>query len=118
MSNRYSIASMFIFYNNGTMDVIESKLQNIRYAVPIARTVVIDSGTEANLPLLAEIHLGSMDLWWALLHFNGMIDPIDDVYVGRGINIPDRVSLLSYLERVEQGVVSSSPGSAATSLVI
>lgn len=90
-------------YSGGAFDIWDSKARDLRYNVPAASTVVIDAASEANLPYLAHVHLGDQDLWWVILYYNGLTDPISDVYPSAILRIPDRASLITYLERTVPG---------------
>lgn len=106
--SRFSIASLMSTSSDGYHDVWSASFANMRYAVPHKTSVTVESGFEANLPALAHLYLGDQDLWWVLLQYNGLIDPIHDVRVGVSLKIPDRTSLLSYLERTSAGLGSTA----------
>lgn len=91
------------FYAGGAFDIWDAKPRDVRFNVPAASTIVVDSSTEANLPYLAHTHLGDQNLWWVLLYYNGLTDPIGDVYASAVLRIPDRSSLITYLERTVPG---------------
>ena len=80
-------------------NIYDAKFKNVRFAVSVGKIITIDSGTEANLPLIAEREMGDQYLWWVLLDFNGLLDPIQDITPGRKLKIPDRAGLLSFLQR-------------------
>ena len=70
----------------------------MKFNVPFDKTVIVGKDDEANLPGLAYRHLGDTALWWVLLEYNGLVDPIKDVVVGLTLKIPQRKSLIAYLE--------------------
>lgn len=41
-------------------------------------------------------------LWWVICLFNGIIDPLADLYTGRRIRIPSQSSIELYLSRKSQ----------------
>ena len=96
--SRFSISSLMTT-TNGYPDIWSAKFANMRYNVASYVSVTIQSGFEANLPALADQYLGDQDLWWVILQYNGLMDPINDIRVGQVLNMPDRTALISYLER-------------------
>lgn len=80
------------------IDLFASSIANIRFYVPIAKTVVIQSEDVANLPGLAAKYLGTRYLWYVLLHYNGMYDQIADMYPGMTLKIPQIGPTLTYLK--------------------
>lgn len=79
-------------------DLFLSSITNVKFNVPVARTIVVGPGDVANLPGLAARHLGSRYLWYVLLHYNGLYDSINDMYSGMSLNIPQVAPLMSYLK--------------------
>lgn len=82
-------------------NVFRSKFRNLRYAVPAEQSIVIDATMAANAPGIAYKYLGDVKLWWVILHYNGLADGIADLQPGRRIFIPNRRTLLAFLERQE-----------------
>lgn len=87
----------------GAFDIWDATPRDMRFNVPSSTTLVVDSSLEANLPYIAHVYLGDQSLWWTILYFNGLMDPISDIYALAVIRIPDRPALISYLERVLPG---------------
>ena len=79
-------------------DLFQSSIANIRFNVPLAQTITIQSEDVANLPSLAARYLGSRYLWYVLLHYNGMYDQIADMYPGMSLKIPQVGPTLTYLK--------------------
>jgi hypothetical protein len=88
---------------SGAFNIWDVTPSNMRFNVPSATTVIVDSSLEANLPMMAQTYLGDQHLWWVILYYNGITDPLSDVYTLKVLNIPDRQTLISYLERVLPG---------------
>lgn len=87
-------------------DYLKSGITNLRYKVPVASTVIVGNGDEANLPGIAQATLGDRFLWHVLLHYNGLYDSLRDVVPGMVLNVPDKAILLRVLAQRED---SSSP---------
>lgn len=84
--------------DGGDLDVFASKAKNMRFNVPAAKTITLSMADEHNLPGLAHQHLGDQSLWWVLLEYNGLQDPIKDIKAGLVMRIPSRRDLITYLE--------------------
>ena len=97
--SRFSISGLMTISEDGYPDVWGARFSNLRYSVASVNTITVSSGFEANLPALAEKYLGDQNMWWILLQYNGLIDPIHDIRIGQVLQIPDRTALISYLER-------------------
>ncbi len=84
--------------NGGTdIDVCTSQYTNIRFGVSVDSVVTISAQYEANLPGLAYDYYGNQEYWRAILAFNGLVDPINDVQVGVVIGLPSKSSLEAFL---------------------
>jgi hypothetical protein len=87
-------------------NIYDAKFKNIKFSLGAARLVVVDASTEANLPGLAEMYLGDQSLWWILLDFNGLVDPIQDIRSGARLLIPERRTVIAFLEAREASSVA------------
>jgi len=79
------------------LDQLRSGYRNIRFEVVLAEIITITAQYQANLPGLAYDYYGNQDYWRAILAFNGLVDPMSDITVGRSIGMPDASSLQAYL---------------------
>jgi hypothetical protein len=96
---RFDASNFMSTTPDGTdLDIYTAKFKDIRFSVPASASVEIDASTESNLPYLAEKYLGDQNLWWIILEYNGLIDPIDDVSPGVTLLIPERRSVIAYLD--------------------
>jgi nucleoid-associated protein YgaU len=80
------------------LDIFSARFKDIRFGVPSSVSVEVDSATEANLPGLADKYLGDQALWWIILEYNGLVDPIEDITPGTVLRIPERRSVIQYLD--------------------
>ena len=87
------------------LDHLKSSYTNIRFGVLPAQVILIDSKYQANLPGLCHDFYGDQKYWRAVLAFNGLTDPINDVVVGVKIGLPDPVSLQAYMARRNETLV-------------
>ena len=82
----------------GYYDLFSSKMRDIQYYVPVHIFYTVDADTEANLPGIASRFLQDRSLWIVLMIYNGIVDPISEVSIGRRIAIPKLRDLLAFLE--------------------
>jgi hypothetical protein len=102
MAEPLSISGYMPLTSDGKhFNVFRARFRNIRYAVPAEQSIVIDAAMAANAPGIAHKYLGDVKLWWVILHYNGLADGIADLQPGRRIFIPNRRTLLAFLERQE-----------------
>jgi hypothetical protein len=88
------------------LDLFSAKFNSLSLVATSARVITINSTTEANLPYIADKYLGSSRLWWTLLMYNGLLDPIEDIVIGLKLAIPSRSSLITILESGNRSNIS------------
>jgi len=103
----YSQATPIVQLMNGNfdLDIWNSKYANIRYAVAVDQVITIDAKYEANLPGLAYDYYGDQSYWRAILAFNGLADPINDVAIGATLSMPSKTSIDAFMAS-KQNVVT------------
>lgn len=107
MSTNFDRRNFLSVDNTGKiLDIFSAKYKNIRFQLPTSQTLIVNSGTEANLPGLAYQLYGDVSLWWVLLLYNGLYDPINDVKPGLVLRIPSKDAIISYLESQEDKIQS------------
>lgn len=84
------------------LDVFKGRYKNMRFNMAAERTIKLTVADEFNLPGLAFKYLGDKGLWWVLLQFNGLTDPINDIRAGTVLRVPSRSDVISYLETVSE----------------
>lgn len=103
MSSRFNSVNFMSLTSDGNdLSVFSAKFKNMRYNVPTERTLTLRPQDEANLPGLAEKYLGDRHLWWVLLEYNGLYDPIGEIKAGYVLRIPSRSALIAYLETTQE----------------
>lgn len=99
MASRFNLANFMTRTSDGqALSVFSAKSKNMRFNVPTERTITLGSADAHNLPGIAHRFLGDKGLWWVLLEYNGLYDPIEDVQPGLILRIPSRSALITYLE--------------------
>ncbi len=89
------------------LDQLRSSYVNIRFEVALAEVITIDAAYQANLPGLAYDYYGDQSYWRAILAFNGLTDPINDITVGVRLGMPDASSLNAYLASTNNTLVET-----------
>lgn len=85
-------------FASGAPNYFDAPYKDIHLYVPVADIITIDASTESNLPGIAADRLNSRYLYWVLLLFNGLHDPIQDIRPGVKLKIPNYELLISYLK--------------------
>jgi len=98
MQNYYEVTPLVVLLNGKKdIDVCNSPYTNIRYGVTVDKVITIDSKYEANLPGLAYDYYGDQRYWRAILAFNGLVDPINDIQTGVQLGMPNKASLEAFM---------------------
>ena len=95
---RFDSINFFVPLDSVQQNIWDSTAKNFRFNVPYDRVIRVSASDEANLPGIAYRYLGDTSLWWVLLEYNGLTDPIEDLKVGMSLKIPQRKALIAYLE--------------------
>ncbi len=99
--------AILLLNNSFDLDVFKSSYTNMRFGILPAQIITIDSKYQANLPGLAYDVYGDQKYWRAILSFNGLADPINDVVVGTRIGLPDQSSVQAFMARRNPSLVES-----------
>lgn len=84
--------------NTGTnYDVFRSAYKNIRFALPAVQTMVVREPDIGNLAGIAFRVYGDVSLWRMIMAFNGMQDPIQDMWPGQVLKFPAKAAVIQYL---------------------
>lgn len=84
-------------YISGMYNVFNSKYKNLRYRLKPSSTYTVTQKDVANLPGISYNVYGTTDFWHVILVFNGLSDPLNDLYPGLVLQIPDKTSILTAL---------------------
>ncbi len=95
--------------NTGTAySIFRSGYKNVRFAIQAQNKITITSATAYNMPGLAYSLYQDCSLWLALLAYNGLSDPLTDVYPGLTMNVPSKSDLVAYASRANQTQTGTS----------
>ena len=77
--------------------VFKSAFKNIRFALPVSGQYMVTHPDMANLVGISYKLYADVSLWRALLAFNGIQDPIQDVQPGVLLNYPTKSAIIAYI---------------------
>lgn len=98
VSSDYDYSRFTKLDNTGTnYDIFRSAYKNIRFAIPTVQTLVVRDSDVGNLAGIAFRVYGDVSLWRMILAFNGMQDPIQDMYPGQVLKLPSKSAVIQYL---------------------
>lgn len=83
--------------SNRTKPPIVSGFRNIRYALDYAKTIVVTQADVGNLPGISYREYGTESAFHAILAYNGLTDPLTDLYPGVRLRLFTKASLDAYL---------------------
>lgn len=86
-------------YKANSYNVFNSRYKNIRYRLHPYTTYTVKAQDMANLPGISFNLYGTTDLWHVLLSFNGLSDPLNDIYPGLVLNVPNKNDILVLLSQ-------------------
>ena len=91
------------------LDLLSTRYNDLKYAIPAVSIFNVTDSFEANLPGLAFHLWGEAGYWWVLAMYNGIVDPIDDVTTGIQLRIPDIERVKIYLQTIpDEGVLPTN----------
>lgn len=77
----------------------KSGYKNIRFNIQQQQQVQLDDSTAYNLPGLAYQLYGDTSLWYALMLYNGLSDPLTDIQPGIVLLVPAKSDILAYVSK-------------------
>lgn len=78
-------------------DQFRSAYKNIRFAVPTSQTITVTESDIGNLAGIAFRVYGDVSMWRLILAYNGMQDPIQDMWPGQILRFPSKADVITYL---------------------
>jgi hypothetical protein len=78
-------------------NVFKSAYKNLRFVLQLQEIRALSEDEAANLPGLSFGQYGVVDFWRVLLQYNGLQDPIQDVYAGMQFMFPTKSSAISWM---------------------
>lgn len=79
-------------------DSFRSAFKNIRFSIRKFRVIRLTEADAANLPGLAYNYYEDTSLWRVLMAYNGITDPIEEVYAGMEFKLPLKADIIAYLD--------------------
>jgi hypothetical protein len=78
-------------------DIFKSAFKNIRFAIPAVQSIVVTEPDIGNLAGLAFRYYSDVSMWRVILAFNGLQDPIQDMWPGQVLKLPAKTDVIQYL---------------------
>lgn len=98
VSSDYDYSRFTSLDNTGdAYNFVRSAYKNIRFAIPAVQTLVVKDPDVGNLAGIAFRVYGDVSLWRMILAYNGMQDPIQDMYPGQVLKLPAKTAVIQYL---------------------
>jgi hypothetical protein len=82
---------------NPYRDYLSPKYLNIKYLLPASKSYIVDASDQANAPGIAFKFYGSVDYWWVVCMYNGILDPITEFKPGLVLQLPSLSSVNAFL---------------------
>jgi hypothetical protein len=98
-SGDFNYSAYTPYDNTGYYDIFRSGYKNIRFASQPNQQLQLDNSMAYNLPGLAFSLYGDSSLWYALMAYNGLNDPLTDIYPSLVILIPAKSDLINYISQ-------------------
>ena len=83
--------------NNREYDILKTEIN--RMSLRTSSLYRITSATENRMDLISQIHFGSYNYGWLISLHNNFLDPFNDYYAGRVINIPSMEGYYRFYNR-------------------
>lgn len=99
MSSDYDWSKYTPQDNTTNYSIYRSAYKNMRFVLPVNSLFTVKAEDAANLPGIAFKLFGDTTYWRVLLEYNGLTDPIDDIYPGVVLNIPSKADVINYLSQ-------------------
>lgn len=77
--------------------IFRSAYKNLKFVLQLQEIRPLSEADAANLPGLSFELYGVTDFWRVLLAYNGLQDPIQDVYAGMPFQFPTKSSAISWM---------------------
>lgn len=98
VSSDYDYTRFTPIDNSGEQyDIFKSAYKNIRFALSTTQTLTVKESDIGNLAGIAFRIYGDVSMWRMILSFNGLIDPIQDMWAGQVLNLPSKAAVIAYL---------------------
>jgi hypothetical protein len=87
VTRRFDLYKTALVNNNKELDYLDTKIYEANRVNGYTYYTVVQS-TEHRLDLISYIHYNTVDLWWLIAQYNEILDPLEEVVMGRVLQIP------------------------------
>ncbi len=88
------------------IDFLRAEYQEEILGIRVFTEYQINMATEGRLDIISNILYGTPSLWWVIGMYNGIVNPIWELPVGKKLKIPDRNSVDTMLQSVNQPAIT------------
>jgi len=78
-------------------NIFRSAYKNIRFALPVNETITVKEHDIGNLAGLAFKSYGDVSMWRVIQEYNGIQDPIQDMWAGQILKLPLKSAVIQYM---------------------
>lgn len=106
-----SATPIYTYNSKNYYNPFRSNYKNIRYTIPSQGKYTVTAGDTGRIAMISYKVYGDTCFWRALLEYNGLKNPVSDIYPGLVLNLPNKsalVSLLSDTPHEKQNSISST----------
>lgn len=83
--------------NKPYLDYLSAKYLNMRFQIAASKNYVVGQSDVANAPGIAFNFYGSVDYWWVVCMYNGILDPISEFAPGLVLQLPTLADVNAFL---------------------
>jgi hypothetical protein len=87
VTRRFDLYKTALITDNKELDYLDTKIYEAKDINGYAYYTVTQS-TESRLDLISFIHYNTVDLWWLIAQYNDILDPFEEIVMGRVLLIP------------------------------
>ena len=83
-------------------NAFKSAYVNIRFGPAVNNQYVVKQHDMCNLPGICYNLYADSSFWRGLISFNGIVDPMQEIYPGLVLNVPSKSDVIAYLSQNKQ----------------
>lgn len=99
LTNRKSFYNSVLVDDNKEIDLLDSSIQELIFDEDNSRTYIVSDPYIGRLDLISHQAYNTPELWWLLAYVNGIINPMEDMYTGQKLIIPNMIDYFNYYNR-------------------
>lgn len=96
------------------LDYMAASYLNLSDSITKYSTHVISQAFEGRPDLISYKLYGTVDLWWVICQFNGVVNPLTDLEVGKLLKAPDYSQVMHFLQTSLEETKAFANGRSST----